>query len=732
MHSTLVRRSFAMVTAITLLGGLATTAPSAIADPVGTDADPGVVVDLGTLGGGQSYALDVNDLGYVVGSAQLPSGADHAFRYVSGSMTDLGTLGGSSSYAYAVNASTVTVGQAQRADGTARAFRHSTATGMVELPSLPGGTNAAAVGINAGGTIVGYSNYTGSGTSNHAVRWVPPTYAAQDLGTIGGTPGELAGWDVNDAGVIVGWGGGRGFRWDPAVGVPQDVGGLGGSTTQAIAISNSGVVVGNSRLPGDVASRAFSKAGPLGPMTDLGTLPGQTNSFGNDVNDDGIVVGATSTGSATRAFVRNPLVGSMVDLGTLPGGSTASARAISGTGLIVGYSTNGSDLDRAIMVQNPSVVNKPGSPTGASATPGNASVDVSWTAPVDDGGAPITSYQAYTTPGSISCTTTGTSCQITGLTNGTSYTVKVYAFNVAGGSVGSTPSNQVTPTATTVPGAPNDVTGTPGNGQVALSWTAPADGGSPITGYTVNASPGGQVCTTATTTCTVTGLTNGLPSTFFVSATTSVGDGPVSARSMPYRATACLPGNPVGPFPDVSATNGFCGHIEWLVARNITSGFPDGTYKPSVAVSRKAMAAFMYKLINGDTPAPPCTTDPFADVPLSDGFCDKIQWLVDEGITEGVGDGTHFAPNAPVTRGAMAAFMYRLANGTTPPPPCTTPPFPDVPVSSGFCGHITWLITTGVTVGYPDGDYKPALIVTRGSMAAFLDRLDAHLDTLPA
>ena len=55
----------------------------------------------------------------------------------------------------------------------------------------------------------------------------------------------------------------------------------------------------------------------------------------------------------------------------------------------------------------------------------------------------------------------------------------------------------------TVPGAPTGLVATPGNAQVALAWTAPAStGGSPITGYTATASPGGATCTTATLGCT--------------------------------------------------------------------------------------------------------------------------------------------------------------------------------------------------------------------------------------
>lgn len=94
--------------------------------------------------------------------------------------------------------------------------------------------------------------------------------------------------------------------------------------------------------------------------------------------------------------------------------------------------------------------------------------------------------------------------------------------------------------AAVVPGPPLSPIGTHGNGQVSVAFTTPTDnGGSAITGYTATASPGGLTGTGATTPIVVTGLTNGTPYTFTVTATNSVGTGtPSSASSAVTPSTA--------------------------------------------------------------------------------------------------------------------------------------------------------------------------------------------------
>jgi hypothetical protein len=120
------------------------------------------------------------------------------------------------------------------------------------------------------------------------------------------------------------------------------------------------------------------------------------------------------------------------------------------------------------------------------------------------------------------------------------------------------------------PGAPTGVIATRGNASATVSWTAPAsNGGSPITGYTVSASPQvsgvTKTCTTESTSCRVSGLVNGTNYTFSVVSRNAIGSSSPSAASQtiaPSITAAVAPGKPTGLTLD-SARNGSL-QIHWI------------------------------------------------------------------------------------------------------------------------------------------------------------------------
>jgi len=137
----------------------------------------------------------------------------------------------------------------------------------------------------------------------------------------------------------------------------------------------------------------------------------------------------------------------------------------------------------------------PGIPTGLTATAGNTEILLSWTAPINDGGSAITTYNVEYTPSggspqTVSTGSTSTSYTLTGLINGTGYTARVRAVNAAGNSSYTAASSSVTPAATFVPGAPTGLSTAEAGSSCFPDWlisfSAPSsNGGSVITGYRI-------------------------------------------------------------------------------------------------------------------------------------------------------------------------------------------------------------------------------------------------------
>jgi probable HAF family extracellular repeat protein len=304
-----------------------------------------------------------------------------------------------------------------------------------------------------------------------------------DLGSLGGNSEAKA---VNENGQAVGYSYGgpflfHAFSWTQATGM-SDLGAMGGADSQASAVNDNGQVVGT--LNTSTSSPHGFSWTQGGGMVDVGTLGG-ARSFAHAVNNNGQVVGLSST---TTTFVERGFswteTGGMVDLGSL-GGDRSEAYGVNDNGQVVGSSWTTSSAYHAF-----------------SWTEGGGMVDL-----LTLGGSSGVAYAVNGTGQAVGTTSTSSGEEHAALWN--------------------------TATPATPPGTPAPPVATAGNGSAEVSWSAPNDGGSPITGYTVTASPGGKTASVngSTLTAVVSGLSNCTTYTFTVRATNAIGTGEASAAS---------------------------------------------------------------------------------------------------------------------------------------------------------------------------------------------------------
>jgi uncharacterized repeat protein (TIGR02543 family) len=270
----------------------------------------------------------------------------------------------------------------------------------------------------------------------------------------------------------------------------------------------TGWLIGSTTYP---AGAFYTMGTNLSPIT--ATAQYANNTFKVFYNTNGATVGSTPT--ATTA-----VQGASISLNDATGFSRPGFSFegwSDGTDVrAAGYVTTMGNTNSTVIAQWK--VALPLTPTISSVTGSDGGATIS-VAAAGSGGAP-TSYLITASPGGATCTVyaPATSCSISPLTNGTSYTFSATATNSTGTSSAAT-SSAVTPAGK--PDAPTGVNAVSGNGSATVSFTAPTNTGGPaIASYTVTASPNGATCTVnaPATSCVVPGLTNGTAYTFAVTA----------------------------------------------------------------------------------------------------------------------------------------------------------------------------------------------------------------------
>jgi DNA-binding beta-propeller fold protein YncE len=169
--------------------------------------------------------------------------------------------------------------------------------------------------------------------------------------------------------------------------------------------------------------------------------------------------GPTSGGTVVT-ITGTDLSGATVDIGGTQAATTANTgtslafttpAAPAGPASVTLTTPGGSAGAGTFTYQAPPAPIPPAAPMAPIAAPGSSSARVSWSPVETPGSFPVSTFQVTSSPTGGSCLTTALSCEIAGLSNGTSYTFRVRALSGAGWGGWSPPSAAVTPAATAAP-----------------------------------------------------------------------------------------------------------------------------------------------------------------------------------------------------------------------------------------------------------------------------------------
>ena len=409
-------------------------------------------------GNGSVFAITIGASTPAVLSVSPTSGPTAGGTSVTITGTDLTgatsvTFGSTAATSYTVNsAGTITavspVGSAGTVDITV-----TTAGGTSATSSSDQFTYAVAPGAPIIGTAI-------AGNTQATVSFTAPTGGASITSyTVTSSPGNITATGSASPISVTGLTNGTAYTFTVTATNAGGTGSPSAASTSVTPMGTTTTTVASSLNPSTYDATVTFTATVL-PSTATGTVT---------FKDGSTTLGTGTLSSGTATLSTSALTATSHAISAVYGGDTAYTTSTSST-----------------LTQTVNAV-APGAPTIGTATGGNAQATVTFTAPAFTGGGPITGYTVTSSPGGFSASGNGSPLVVSGLTNGTTYTFTVTATNSASlTSVPSTASNEVTPTADTIP----PVIAVPtfsnlGAGQVTLTLTSSETG----TGYFTILSP---------------------------------------------------------------------------------------------------------------------------------------------------------------------------------------------------------------------------------------------------
>ena len=170
------------------------------------------------------------------------------------------------------------------------------------------------------------------------------------------------------------------------------------------------------------------------------------------------------------------------------------------------------------------------------------------------------------------------------------------------------------------------------------------------------------------------------------------------------------------PFTDVPENEFYIDPVLWAVDNNITTGTSATTFDPNGQCMRAVVVTFLWRAAG--SPEPASNANPFSDVTENDFFYKAVLWAVENGITNGLST-TEFGPYAYCNRAQVVTFLWRAMGK---PDSTAAVGFPDVEPGQFYSTAVAWAVENGITNGMGDGTFGVETVCNRAQVVTFLYR----------
>ena len=167
-------------------------------------------------------------------------------------------------------------------------------------------------------------------------------------------------------------------------------------------------------------------------------------------------------------------------------------------------------------------------------------------------------------------------------------------------------------------------------------------------------------------------------------------------------------------FADVPTDAYYYEAVKWAAKKGITGGIGNGLFGPNQPCTRAQIVTFLWRAAGSPEPK---SMSSFSDVSADSYYAKAVAWAVENGITTGTGDGK-FSPDATCTRAQSVTFLFRAIGKLVD----SKAEFSDVLADSYYANAVDWAVENGVTNGIGDGLFGPDNSCTRAQIVTFLYR----------